>query len=82
MRGLDATQQTSPKPVSRMSDETTHPPNEHDNIFKQIDKQIWIRYAAFLQYHRKAVKLSPNRNYKFLKPDNLIRDYLGGLRYD
>ena len=44
MRGLDATQQTSPKPVSRMSVETTHPPNEHDNIFKQIDKQIWIRY--------------------------------------
>jgi len=26
MRGLDATQQTSPEPVSRMSVETTHPP--------------------------------------------------------
>jgi hypothetical protein len=58
MRGLDATQQTSPEPVSRMSVETD-PPNEHDNIFKQIDKQIWIRYAAFLQYHQRAVKLSP-----------------------
>ena len=43
MRGLDATQQTSPKPISRMSVETTHPPNGHDNIFKQIDKQIWVR---------------------------------------
>ena len=40
MRGLDATQQTSPEPVSRMSVETTHPPNEHDNIFKQIDKFV------------------------------------------
>ena len=40
MRGLDATQQTSPKLVSRMSVETTHPPNEHDNIFKQIDKPV------------------------------------------
>jgi hypothetical protein len=38
MRGLDATQQTSPEPVSRMSVETTHPPNEHDNIGKQLDK--------------------------------------------
>ena len=46
MRGLDATQQTSPEPVSRMSVETTHPPNEHDNIFKQIDKQISIRYGS------------------------------------
>ena len=43
MRDLDATQQTSPTPVSRMSVEPTHPPNEHDYIFKQIDKQIWIR---------------------------------------
>ena len=40
MRGLDATQQTSPVPVSRMSVETIHPPNEHDNIFKQLDKHI------------------------------------------
>ena len=40
MRGLDATQQTSPKPLSRMSVETTHPPNEHDNIFKQLDKHV------------------------------------------
>ena len=38
MRDLDATQQTSPEPVSRMSVETTHPPNEHDNIFAQINK--------------------------------------------
>ena len=38
MRGLDATQQTSPEPVSRMSVETTHPPNEHDNIFAQLNK--------------------------------------------
>ena len=52
MRGLDATQQTSPEAISRMSVETTHPPNEHDDIFKQIDKQIWIRYVAFLQYHQ------------------------------
>ena len=52
MQGLDATQQTSPEPVSRMSVETTHHPNEHHNIFKLIDKQIWIRYAAFLQYHQ------------------------------
>ena len=49
MRDLDATQQTSPESVSRMSVETTHPPNEHDNIFKQIDKQIWNRLASFLQ---------------------------------
>jgi hypothetical protein len=54
MRDLDATQQTSPEPVSRMSVETTHPPNEHHNIFKQIDKQIWTRYAAFLQYHQRT----------------------------
>jgi hypothetical protein len=40
MRGLDATQQTSPEPVSRMSVEATHPPNEQDNIFKQIDKHV------------------------------------------
>ncbi len=40
MRDLDATQQTSPEPVSRMSVETTHPPNEHDNIFKQLDKHV------------------------------------------
>ena len=39
MRDLDATQQTSPEPVSRMLVETTHPPNEHDNIFKQLDKR-------------------------------------------
>jgi hypothetical protein len=40
MRDLDATQQTSPEPVSRMSFKTTHPPNENDNIFKQLDKHI------------------------------------------
>ena len=40
MRDLDATQQTSPVPVSRMSVETIHPPNEHDNIFKQLDKHV------------------------------------------
>ena len=40
MRDLDATQQTSPESISRMSVETTHPPNEHDNIFKQIDKFV------------------------------------------
>ena len=40
MGGVDATQQTSPEPVSRISVETTHPPNEHDNIFKQIDKPV------------------------------------------
>ena len=38
MRDLDATQQTSPKPVSRLSVETTHPPNEHASIFKRLDK--------------------------------------------
>ena len=40
MRDLDAAQQTSPKPVSRMSVETIHSPNEHDNIIKQIDKFV------------------------------------------
>ena len=43
MRDLDATQQTSPEPVSRMSVETTHSPNEHDNIFKQIDKFVMAK---------------------------------------
>jgi hypothetical protein len=43
MRGLDATQQTSPEPVSRMSVETTHPPNEHDNILTRLDKRMGIR---------------------------------------
>ena len=47
MRGLDATQQTRPEPVSRLSVETTYPPNEHDNILCQIDKQIRIRWTAF-----------------------------------
>ena len=41
MRDLDATQQTSPKPVSRMSVETTHPPNEHASILKRLDKCLW-----------------------------------------
>ena len=40
MRELDATEQTSPVLVSRMSVETIHPPNEHDNIFKQLDKHV------------------------------------------
>ena len=40
MRELDATQQTSPVLVSRMSVETMHPPNKHDNIFKQLDKHV------------------------------------------
>ncbi|MGC2425635.1 MAG: hypothetical protein WA421_01255 [Nitrososphaeraceae archaeon] len=40
MRELDATQQTSPVLESRMSVETIHPPNEHDNIFKQLDKHV------------------------------------------
>ena len=39
MRGLHATQQTSPEPVSRTLVETIHPPNEHDNIGKQLDKR-------------------------------------------
>jgi len=39
MRDLNATQQTSPKPVSRMSVETTRPPSEHDNTGKQLDKR-------------------------------------------
>ena len=37
MRGLDATQQTCPVPAGRMSVETIHPPNGHDNIFNQLD---------------------------------------------
>jgi hypothetical protein len=40
MRDLDATQQTSPVPVSRTSVETTHPPNERGSIFKQLDKLV------------------------------------------
>jgi hypothetical protein len=40
MRELDATQQTSPVLVSKMSVETIHPPNEHDTIFKQLDKHV------------------------------------------
>jgi hypothetical protein len=39
MRDLDATQQTSPEPVSRTLVETIHPPNEQDNIGKQLDKR-------------------------------------------
>ena len=39
MRDLDATQQTSPEPVSRTLVETIHPPDEHDNIGKQLDKR-------------------------------------------
>src|SRR5580765_1966662 len=38
MRGLESTQQTSPEPVSRMSLRTTNSPNEHDNIYTQLDK--------------------------------------------
>ena len=40
MRDLYATQQTSPEPVSRTLVETIHPPNEHDDIFKQLDKLV------------------------------------------
>ena len=40
MRDLDATQQIGLVLVSRTSVETTHPPNEHDNIFKLIDKLV------------------------------------------
>ena len=58
MRGLDATQQTSPEPVSRMSVETTHPPNEHDNIFKQIDKFV-------MGIYRIIPRLSHWYNYSF-----------------
>jgi len=31
---------TKSEPVSRMSVKTIHPPNEHDNIFKRLDKPV------------------------------------------
>jgi len=40
MRDLDAIQQASPEPVSRMSGETIPPPNEPDNIFNRLDKPV------------------------------------------
>ncbi len=57
MRELDATQQTSPVLVSKMSVETIHPPNEHDTIFKQLDKHVCRMrlLALFLSLHKSSL---------------------------